>query len=192
MDNALRRLRELRSLSQRELANRSGVDVSTINRLEKGIRKPWPRTLRKLAETLDIPVEELVPTDGENRVDAVFCDACSVELAQPDTIRALEHQLVGGTSTDKLAILLQDALSILQNQGHLQKSTNYSHLNHLTLREVDVLRLITVGSTNKGIANQLYISLHTVHSHVTNIISKLRVQSRTEAAIYAITHGLDS
>jgi len=51
-------MRELRSLSQRELADKSGVDASTINRLEKGMRKPWPRTLRKLAASLDIPVEE--------------------------------------------------------------------------------------------------------------------------------------
>jgi len=56
--DALRRMRELRSLSQRELADKSGVDASTINRLEKGMRKPWPRTLRKLAASLDIPVEE--------------------------------------------------------------------------------------------------------------------------------------
>jgi len=60
MDNALRKIRELRSLSQRELADKSGVDASTINRLEKGMRKPWPRTLRKLADTLDIPVEKFV------------------------------------------------------------------------------------------------------------------------------------
>ena len=56
----LRNLRELRALSQRELAAKSGLSVTTVNRIEIGERKPMPRTIRKLAEALEVQPEELL------------------------------------------------------------------------------------------------------------------------------------
>ena len=56
----VRRLRELRALSQRELAARAKLSVTTINRIEIGQRKPMPRTVRKLAEALGSTPEELL------------------------------------------------------------------------------------------------------------------------------------
>lgn len=55
----------------------------------------------------------------------------------------------------------------------------------LTPREVEVLRLITLGASNQKIAEDLVISKHTVKIHVTNILGKLRVSSRTQAAARA-------
>ena len=60
----------------------------------------------------------------------------------------------------------------------------------LTEREVDVLRLIAGGRANKEIARQLAIGEKTVKTHVSSILSKLGVQSRTQAALYAAQIGL--
>jgi NarL family two-component system response regulator LiaR len=59
----------------------------------------------------------------------------------------------------------------------------------LTERETDVLRLLAQGHSNKDIARHLHIVEDTVKSHVRHILSKLGVQSRTQAALYALRQG---
>jgi DNA-binding NarL/FixJ family response regulator len=60
----------------------------------------------------------------------------------------------------------------------------------LTQREFQVLGLLANGATNKQIASQLHISEHTVKSHVINIFNKLGVNDRTQASVWAASHGL--
>lgn len=60
----------------------------------------------------------------------------------------------------------------------------------LTAREVEVLRLLAIGRTNKDVSLVLAISLNTVATHVRSILNKTRCANRTEAAAYAIRHGL--
>jgi DNA-binding NarL/FixJ family response regulator len=60
----------------------------------------------------------------------------------------------------------------------------------LTARELEVLRLIAGGRSNRAIAAELVISEHTVARHVQNIFVKLDVSSRTAAASFAFEHGL--
>lgn len=60
----------------------------------------------------------------------------------------------------------------------------------LSARELQVLRLVTAGRTNRSIASELFISERTVHRHVSGIFDKLGVHSRTEAATYAVEHRL--
>jgi DNA-binding NarL/FixJ family response regulator len=60
----------------------------------------------------------------------------------------------------------------------------------LTERETDVLRLVAQGRANKEIAAELGIGEKTVKTHVSNLLSKLGVQSRTQAALYAARVGL--
>jgi DNA-binding CsgD family transcriptional regulator len=57
-------------------------------------------------------------------------------------------------------------------------------LNPLTKREIEVLRYISQGKTNKEIASKLFISEHTVRTHLNRIYKKLGVDSRVEAALY--------
>jgi DNA-binding NarL/FixJ family response regulator len=60
----------------------------------------------------------------------------------------------------------------------------------LTRRELQVLRRIAAGETNKAIAAELFISERTVERHVSNIFTKLDVSSRAAATAYAHKHGL--
>ena len=62
----------------------------------------------------------------------------------------------------------------------------------LTERETEVLRQLAAGKSNKEIASEMYISETTVKTHVSNILMKLGVPSRTQAALYAVRIGLIS
>ncbi len=75
----------------------------------------------------------------------------------------------------------------------LAKPTNQPPtVDPLTPREVDVLQLVAQGLGNQEIADKLFISEPTVRSHVSNILSKLHLASRTQAALYALREGYAS
>lgn len=59
-----------------------------------------------------------------------------------------------------------------------------------TPREMEVLMLIGEGKSNQDIADELFIGIKTVKTHVSNVLSKLDVDDRTQAAIYAYKHGI--
>jgi DNA-binding NarL/FixJ family response regulator len=62
----------------------------------------------------------------------------------------------------------------------------------LTVREVEVLRLVAAGRSNREIAAELFISAKTASVHVSNILAKLNASSRTEAAAIAHRAGITS
>ena len=62
----------------------------------------------------------------------------------------------------------------------------------LTEREVEVLRMVAQGKSNRQIADELVISLGTVRAHLSNILGKLHLASRTQATLYALREGLAS
>lgn len=70
------------------------------------------------------------------------------------------------------------------------KPKRIPHNPNLTEREHEVLTLITEGNSNKEIAQQLSMSTHTVKTHVTNIIQKMAVSDRTQAAVKAIRNNM--
>jgi DNA-binding CsgD family transcriptional regulator len=65
-----------------------------------------------------------------------------------------------------------------------------SYPDGLTAREVDVLRLLAIGRSNKDVAKVLSISLNTVATHVRNILNRTHCANRTEVAVYAFRHNL--
>jgi DNA-binding CsgD family transcriptional regulator len=65
-------------------------------------------------------------------------------------------------------------------------------INDLTRQETNILALIARGRRNAEIAQELYMSVRTVESHLYNIFKKLEISSRTEAAIYVFENGLFS
>lgn len=70
--------------------------------------------------------------------------------------------------------------------GELKKKTAEDILSD---REIDVLKLVTNGLSNKEIADQLCLSIRTVQGHLGNIFNKLQVSSRTEAVVHALKEG---
>jgi NarL family two-component system response regulator LiaR len=83
------------------------------------------------------------------------------------------------------------AVAAAKNQPITASSSENSEDN-LTEREKEVLSLIAEGRNNREIAEQLVISEKTVKTHVSNILNKLHLDDRTQAAIYALRHGLST
>ncbi|MGX9133007.1 response regulator [Rummeliibacillus sp. JY-2-4R] len=75
---------------------------------------------------------------------------------------------------------------MMQRMRHKDKPLH----EDLTDREHEILLLMAQGKNNQDIANELFIALKTVKTHVSNILSKLEVQDRTQAVVYAFNHEL--
>lgn len=85
----------------------------------------------------------------------------------------------------------QDVLSgAVKEKINQQKHRKPELYNNLSKREMEVLKILAQGLSNQEIADQLFISLKTVKTHVSNIFNKLEVNDRTQATIYAIQHKL--
>jgi len=97
------------------------------------------------------------------------------------------HQVYRGESS----LHPQVARKLLEEISNPQQ-THPPTPDPLTQREVQVLRLVAQGQSNRDIAEQLVISEATARTHVSNILSKLHLASRTQAALYALREGLAS
>jgi NarL family two-component system response regulator LiaR len=82
------------------------------------------------------------------------------------------------------------ARRLLREVSHPPKNANEQ--DGLTRREVEVLQLVAQGLSNQDIAETLVISEATVRTHMSNILGKLHLASRTQAALYALKEGLAS
>jgi DNA-binding NarL/FixJ family response regulator len=84
--------------------------------------------------------------------------------------------------------IVKKLLTQFSNGTPTQSPSLPSTLAELTPREKEVLRLIATGASNREIAQELYISEGTVKNHVTNILNRLNLRDRTQAAIWANTY----
>ncbi len=84
------------------------------------------------------------------------------------------------------------ARKVLLELSHSPKEHPSLTRDPLTERELEVLRLVALGDSNKDIAVRLAVSELTVRTHVSNILGKLQLASRTQAALYALQKGITS
>jgi NarL family two-component system response regulator LiaR len=104
----------------------------------------------------------------------------------PEELIQAIHQVHRGEPTLEPSI----ARKVLSELSHPPKQPPTA--DPLTEREMAVLRLVAQGRSNRDIAEQLVIAEITVRTHVSNILSKLHLASRTQAALYALREGLAS
>ena len=99
------------------------------------------------------------------------------------------HRVVEGGTQVNTSVLRAAVENLLQN-GRKTLAERTAEAAHLTEREVDVLRLMGNGDSNKIISATLGITLDTTKKHVRNVIDKMQARSRTHAAIIAAQAGL--
>jgi NarL family two-component system response regulator LiaR len=110
------------------------------------------------------------------------------DIAPTDLVQAVRAAYLGQVQLHPdVARKLMSAVAAQEESPATQPSAPFEEL---TERETEVLRLIAQGFNNREIAARLVISDKTVKTHVSSILSKLHLEDRTQAAIYALRHGL--
>jgi DNA-binding NarL/FixJ family response regulator len=107
----------------------------------------------------------------------------------PEMLLESIHRVVEGGTQMKTALLHTAVENLIQN-GRKTLADRTAEAAHLTEREVDVLRLLGNGDSNKTIAESLGITMDTAKKHVRNVIDKMEAHSRTHAAIIAAQAGI--
>jgi len=123
--------------------------------------------------------EHIFPALQAGAISYILKDVKMEELA--DAVRRAAH----GEATLHPRV----AARVIQ-EFHGAKHEELNPFTELTDREMQVLKLIATGMTNQAIAQELVISENTVKGHVSNILSKLHLADRTQAAVYAWREGI--
>ena len=179
--------------------------------------KGWRSSLRFFSISSDRLLGLVSRTMGETDQAAThFEDALSfcqkggyrpeLAWAYHDYAKTLMERNAAGDSTRVISLLdeclaiatelgmepLLTQASILQAQTTAQPTQEPAYPDGLTQREVEVIRLVAEGKTDRGIAEELIISPNTVSNHVRSILGKTNSANRTEAAAYAVQNDLTS
>jgi len=142
------------------------------------------RRIRALYD--DIEVVVLTSFAEEDRVhDALRAGASGYVLKDSDADAVADA--VRAAHRGELRI---DPAAARRLMSSLRDGRRADPISQLTSREVDVLRLVAAGNPNKHIAAELAISERTARTHVSRILRKLRLSSRTQAALWAVGEGL--
>jgi len=137
-------------------------------------------------------------TDSDSPVDlfaALRCGARGYLLKDTTSQTLIEsiHHIHAGDAVlhPRITAILIDEFNVLAKGADLSKKMQQqAEDSALTERELDVLRLVARGLSNKEIGEQLDISPHTVKSHLSHMMEKLQLNGRVEATAWAIRHGL--
>ncbi len=136
---------------------------------------------RVIALTSFVEDEKVIPAIQAGAVSFLLKDVSPNDLM--DAIRAAHRGE---------ARLHPTVMRKLMNQVAAQPAASQQAAPDLTGREMDVLRLVAEGMSNREIAEKLVISEKTVKTHISSLLSKLGLEDRTRLAIYAIKKGLVS
>ncbi|MFE0561152.1 response regulator [Priestia megaterium] len=126
-------------------------------------------------------------SDQDHVIPALEAGASGYQLKEsdPDELVAAIRKLMNGENQLHPKVTTHLLTRLTKSS---EKKVNF--IDHLTKREKDVLKEIAKGKSNKEIGTSLHITEKTVKTHVSNILSKLGVQDRTQAALYAVQHGI--
>jgi len=123
-------------------------------------------------------------------MDAIMAGACGYLLkdaAIADLMRGIRSAAIGESLVSPTI-----AAKVLQRMRATGASRHDADVIHseLSSREIEVLKLIANGKDNAQIAADLHISPKTVKNHISNILMKLQIQNRIQAAVYAVRSGI--
>jgi DNA-binding NarL/FixJ family response regulator len=99
-------------------------------------------------------------------------------------------ELLGGVAQGEPALTRAMAARLIRSFGRHASQPAIGGVEALTDREIEVLRLVAQGASNPEIALALCITVNTVKVHLRNILDKLQLHNRTQAATYALQNGL--
>lgn len=142
----------------------------------KEILRQWPEA-KIIILTSFIDDEKVYPAIEAGAASYILKTSTAAEIAKAIRATANGESVLEPEVTTKMMNRMSQ-----KNQPQLYED--------LTAREREVLMLIAKGKSNKEIADELFITLKTVKTHVSNILAKLQVEDRTQAAIYAFQHHL--
>lgn len=140
----------------------------------------------------DIRVLILTSFGGGDKIQQAFASGAAgycLKNAPPAELTTAIQAVAGGGTYLGRGIMPQTLASAAPAPQH-DSSEASAPFEHLTEREVDVLKLLAKGLGNRDIAEQLVVTEKTVKTHVANILQKLDVKTRTQAALLANKHGL--
>jgi DNA-binding NarL/FixJ family response regulator len=131
-----------------------------------------------------------ISVDDEDVMDAVMAGACGY-LLKDSSIQELIAGIRAAASGESL-ISPQIAAKVLQRLRAQATNEDAAEMIRAELsdRELEVLKLIANGKDNAQIARELYISPKTVKNHISNILMKLQIENRIQAAVYAVRSGI--
>jgi DNA-binding NarL/FixJ family response regulator len=132
-----------------------------------------------------------ISVDDGDVMDAVMAGACGY-LLKDSTITELISGIRAAAAGESL-ISPHIAAKVLQVLRAQQASTEWAGRPlraELSDRELEVLKLIAIGKDNAEIARDLFISPKTVKNHISNILMKLQIENRIQAAVYAVRSGI--
>jgi len=144
----------------------------------KAIRKKWPEVKILVLTTFNDDEAAL-----ETLKDGV--NGFMLKTSEPEKLIQSIHSCLSG-----VLILHEEVAARMVPRLSGRKVEKPADEWSLTERELDIVKLVGAGKTNKEIAQQLYLSIGTVKNHITNILQQSGLRDRTQLAIYAVKNDL--